>query len=114
LSGFSRYISSSITADASRDHVDATRTRPQDGKAVGAGASTLRGREPASSDDDGDLSDSDLDLSSEDDKCSSGDKQGLSTGVNIPMGPCRRAALAGMEERGQVLEVDLPQVPRQD
>ena len=31
LSGFSRHTSSSITAEAGRDHVDATRTRPQDG-----------------------------------------------------------------------------------
>ncbi len=30
------------------------------------------------------------------------------------MGSYRRAALAGMEERGQVLEVDLPQVQRQE
>lgn len=30
------------------------------------------------------------------------------------MGSCRRAALTSIEERGQVLEVDLPQVPRQD
>ena len=30
------------------------------------------------------------------------------------MGSYRRAALAGMEERGQILGVDLPQVPRQD
>jgi hypothetical protein len=30
------------------------------------------------------------------------------------MGSYRRVALAGMEEGGQILEVDLPQVPRQD
>ena len=30
------------------------------------------------------------------------------------MGGSRRAALAGMEERGQALEVDLQEVPRQD
>ena len=42
LSGFSRHISSSITAEVGRDHVDATRTRPQDGKAVNIGVFTSR------------------------------------------------------------------------
>jgi hypothetical protein len=31
-----------------------------------------------------------------------------------PMGSYRRAALAGVQEGGQVVEVDLPPVPRQD
>jgi hypothetical protein len=42
-----------------------------------------QGSEPSSSDGDGGLTDSDPDLSSDDDRCSSKDKQGLSTRMNI-------------------------------
>lgn len=39
---------------------------------------------------------------------------GFDHGGEHPMRSCRRAVLAGMEEKGRVLEVDLPQVPKQD
>lgn len=52
LNGFSRHISSSITAEASRNHVNTTRTRPTSGKAVGTKAFTSRGSEPSNGDDD--------------------------------------------------------------
>ncbi|KAH6662058.1 hypothetical protein B0J14DRAFT_571244 [Halenospora varia] len=103
-----RHTSSSITAEAGNDHVDATRTRPQDGKAVDVGAFTSRGGEPSSSDnDESGLSDSDPELGSDGDGggCSSEDELGRSY---------RRAAVAGVQEGGQVVEMDLPPVPRQD
>jgi len=85
LSGFSRHTSSSITAEAGRDRVNATRTRPQDGKAVDAGPFTSRGSEPSSGDDDGGLSNSDSESSSDDDGCSSAGEQGRSsTRKNVP------------------------------
>jgi hypothetical protein len=95
LSGFSRHASSrpsfggaalSTTAEAGRGHVEATRTRPKHVKATHAQALASQ-REPLSSDDNGDSSDSDPDLSSDDDRCSSKEKQGLSTGANIPWDP---------------------------
>jgi hypothetical protein len=55
------------------------RTRPQEGRAVGAGALVSQGSEPSSSDDDGGLSDSDPDSSSDDDGCSSEHEQGRSS-----------------------------------
>jgi hypothetical protein len=51
---------------------------------VHAEALALQGGEPSSNNDDGGLTDSDPDLSSDDDGCSSKDKQGSSTGMNIP------------------------------
>lgn len=71
----------STTAEAGRTHKDATRTRPQHGKAMHAQALASQGSEPSNSDSDSSLSDSDPDLSSDDDGYSSKDKQGLSTGV---------------------------------
>jgi hypothetical protein len=65
LTGFSRHVSSwplfggetlSTTAEAGRDHVDGTHTRPQEGKAVDAGGFTSRRSEPSSSDADVGLS----------------------------------------------------------
>jgi hypothetical protein len=88
LSGFSRHVSSrpsfggatlSTTAEAGRDHVDATRTRPKEGRAVDAGALASRRSKPSISDDDGGLSDSDSESSSDDDECSSEGEQGRSS-----------------------------------
>jgi len=50
--------------EADRDHVDVTRTRPKEGRALDTGALASRESEPSSGDDDGCLSDSDPDLSS--------------------------------------------------
>jgi hypothetical protein len=88
LTGFSRHASSqptfggttlSTTAGASRDHVDATRTRPQEGRAVDAGALASRRSEQSSSDDDSGLSDSDSESSSDVDGCSSKGEHGRSS-----------------------------------
>ena len=68
----------STTTEAGRD-VDATRTRPQEGKAVDAGALASRRSKPSIGDDDGGLSDSDSESSSDDDGCSSEDGQGRSS-----------------------------------
>jgi hypothetical protein len=104
----------STTAEADRDHVDATRTRPKEGGAVDTGALESRGSEPSSGDDDGDLSDSDPDLSSGNEGCSSEGGLGRSgTRMNIPWGVLDEQRLLGMEG-GQALEVDLQEVPRQD
>ena len=124
LSGFSRHVSSrpsfgstilSTTAEADRDHVDATRTRPKEGRAVDTGALVSRGSEPSSGDNDGSLSDSDPDLSSDDetDIRARADSAVRVRGDEYPMGGSRRAALTGIEG-GQALEVDLQEVPRQD
>ncbi|KAI9770863.1 MAG: hypothetical protein M1839_003026 [Geoglossum umbratile] len=72
LTGFGRYTSSQpsfggatlSTAKAGCNHVDVTRTRPQNGRAVDARALASRRSEPPSSDDDGGLSDSDPESSS--------------------------------------------------
>ncbi|KAI9769831.1 MAG: hypothetical protein M1840_003825 [Geoglossum simile] len=87
LTGFSRYTSSQpsfggatlSTAEAGRNHVDATHTRPQNGRAVDARALASRRSEPLSSDDDGGLSDSDPESSSGDDGCLSEAEQGHSS-----------------------------------
>ncbi|KAF4624746.1 hypothetical protein G7Y89_g13424 [Cudoniella acicularis] len=88
LIGFSRHTSSrpsfggttlSTAAEAGRDHVDATRIRPQEGRAVDAGALASRRSKPSISDDDGGLSDSDSESSSDDDGCSSEGEQGRSS-----------------------------------
>ncbi|KAI9779869.1 MAG: hypothetical protein M1839_007182 [Geoglossum umbratile] len=88
LTGFSRYTSSqpsfggatlSTAAEAGRNHVDATRTRPQNGRAVDTRALASRRSEPPSSDDDGGLSDSDPESSSGDDGCLSEAEQGHSS-----------------------------------
>jgi hypothetical protein len=63
------------SAKAGRNHVDATRTQPQDGKAVDARALASQGRKLSSSDGDSGVSDSDPDPSSGDDGCSSEDEQ---------------------------------------
>jgi hypothetical protein len=71
--------------EAERDYIDATHTRPKEGRAVDTGALVSRGSEPSTSDDDGGLSDSDPDLSSDDDGCSSEGGLGrLGTRMNIP------------------------------
>jgi hypothetical protein len=70
----------STTAGAGRSHVDATYTRPQNGRAVQAEALASQGSEPASRDnDENDLSDSDPDVSSDDDGCSSEAEQNCSS-----------------------------------
>jgi hypothetical protein len=84
LTGFSRHTSSQplfggatllTAAEAGRKHVDATRTRPQDGRAVDARALVSPRSKPLSSDDDSGLSDNDPEPSSDDDRCLSDDEQ---------------------------------------
>ncbi|KAI9863873.1 MAG: hypothetical protein M1813_003525 [Trichoglossum hirsutum] len=87
LTGFSQYTSSQpsfgeatlSTAKAGCNHVDATCTRLQNGRAVDARALALRRSELPSSDDDGGLSDSDLESSSSDDGCLNEAEQGHSS-----------------------------------
>ncbi|KAI9775082.1 MAG: hypothetical protein M1839_001474 [Geoglossum umbratile] len=88
LTGFSRHTSSqpsfggatlSTAAEVGRNHVDATCTRPQNGRAVDARALASRRSEPPSSDDDGGLSDSDPESSNDDDGCLSEAEQGHSS-----------------------------------
>lgn len=83
VTGFSRHTSSrpsssaatlAIAAEAGRDHVDATRTRPQESKAVDARALESQ---KLSSDDDCRLSDSDSESCSDDNGCSSTSKHSL-------------------------------------
>ena len=69
----------STAAEAGRNHVDVTRTRPQGGKAVDAEALASRKSKPSISDNDSGLSDSDSESSSDDDVCSSEDEQGRSS-----------------------------------
>jgi hypothetical protein len=110
VTGFSRHTPSrlssggtavSTAAEGGRTHKDATRTRPKHVKATYAQALASQRREPLSSNDDGDLSDSDPDLSSDDDGCSSEDKQGLSTGVNIPWDPVDEQRLLAWKKEGK-------------
>jgi len=69
----------STTPGSSRDHVDSTRTLPQEGRAVDAAALASRRSKPSLGDDDGGLSDSDSESSSDDDGCSSAGEQGCSS-----------------------------------
>jgi hypothetical protein len=69
----------STAAEAGRDHVNAMRTRPQEGRAVDARALASRRSKPSISDDDSGLSDSDSESSSDDDECSSEGEQGRSS-----------------------------------
>jgi hypothetical protein len=88
LSSFSRHILLSITTEAGRDYVDATRTRRQDDKAVDAGAFTSRGSEPSSSDDG--------------DGCSSEDELGRSgTRMNVPWDPRDEQRLLAYKKEGK-------------
>ena len=113
VTGFSRYTPSrlsfsgkaiSTTAEAGRTHKDATRTRPQHGKAMHAQPLASQGSEPSSSNNDSDLSDSDPDISSDDDGYSSEARsRRFEHEDKYPMGSYRRAALGGMEEGGQAL-----------
>ncbi|KAI9772983.1 MAG: hypothetical protein M1840_008865 [Geoglossum simile] len=75
LTGFSWYTLSQpsfsratllTTTEAGRNHIDATHTRPQNGRAIDARALASRRNEPPSSDNDGSLSDSDPESSSGD------------------------------------------------
>jgi hypothetical protein len=88
LTGFSQHTPSqpsfgratlSTAAEAGRNYVGVTRTRPQDGSAVDSGALASRRSEFSNSDDDGGLSDSDPESSSDDDGCLSEAEQGRST-----------------------------------
>ena len=104
MSGFSRHGSSSITAEAGRDYVDATRTRPQDGKAVDTGAFTSRGSELSSGDDDESgksHSDPELGGDGDSDRCSSEDELFCSgTRINVPWDPIdEQRLLAYKKER---------------
>jgi hypothetical protein len=112
LSGFSWHASSrlsssgaalSTTTEAGRDHVDATRTGPQHGRAVDARALVSRRCEPLSSNDNGGLSDSDPDISNNDDGCSSeAEKQGgLSARMNIPWDPVDEQRLVAWKKEGK-------------
>jgi hypothetical protein len=70
----------STAAEAGPAHRrEATRIRPQHGRAVDTGAHVSRGTEPSSSDDDGGLSDSDSEPSSDDDGWLSEAEQGPSS-----------------------------------
>ena len=115
VTGFSWHTSSqpssgggtvSTAAEAGRIHRDTTRTRPQHGKAVDAGALALQGSEPSSSDDDGGLSDSDSESSSDDDGCSSeAEKQGRSsTRMNIPWSDLDEQRLLAYKKEGKSWE----------
>ena len=110
VTGFSRYTPSrlssggkavSTAAETGRIHKDATRPRPQHGKAMHAQPLASQGSEPSSSDDDGDSSDSDPALSSDDDGCSSKDKQGLSTRINIPWSDLDEQRLLAYKKEGK-------------
>jgi hypothetical protein len=111
LTGFSWHTSSrptfggttlSTTTEAGRDHVDATRTRPQEGSAVDAGTPVSRRSEPSSSDSDSGLSDSDPESGSDDDGCSSEDELGCSgTRMNIPWGPVDEQRLLAYKKEGK-------------
>jgi hypothetical protein len=105
LSGFSRHTSSLMTAEAGRDHANATRTQTQDDKAVDTGAFTLRRGVPASSDDDeSGLSDSDPELGSDGDGdgYSSEDELGLSgTRMNVPWDPIDEQRLLAYKKEGK-------------
>ncbi|KUJ16852.1 uncharacterized protein LY89DRAFT_669299 [Mollisia scopiformis] len=93
LSGLSRHTSSSITAEACHDRVDATCTRPQDGKAV-----------DARDDDDSGLSDSDPDPGSDHngDGDSSEDELGrLSMRMNVPWDPIDEQRLLAYKKEGK-------------
>jgi len=113
LTGFSRHTPSrlsssgtilSTAAEAGLILDDATRTRPQHGRAVQAEALASQGNEPASSDkDESGLSDSDPDVSSDDDGCSSeAEKQGgLSVRMNIPWDPVDEQRLVAWKKEGK-------------
>jgi len=110
LTGFSRHTSSrpsfssttlSTAAEAGRDHVDATRTRPQDGKAVDAGALPSEGSEPSIGDDDGDLRESNSESSSDNSGRSSEDEQSLSMGANGPWDPVDEQRLLAWKKEGR-------------
>ena len=95
--------------------MDATCSRPQKGRAVGAEAFASRRSKPSISDDDGGLSDSDSESGSDDDGRSSKEEQGpFEHKQTQPMVRPGRAAYVGIQQRGQVLGVCLWQVPRQD
>jgi hypothetical protein len=112
LSGFSRHVSSrpsfgratlSTTTEAGRDHVDATCTRPKEGRAIDARALASRRCEPSSNNDDGGLSDSDPEVSSDDDGCSSEAEKlgGLSVRMNIPWDPVDEQRLVAWKKEGK-------------
>jgi hypothetical protein len=111
LSGLSRHISFrpsfgnttlSTIVEADRDYIDATHTRPKEGRAVDTGALASRGSEPSTSDDDSGLSDSDPDLSSDDDGCSSEGGLGrLGTSMNIPWGFLDEQRLLAWKKEGK-------------
>jgi len=122
LSGFSWHASSrlsssgttlSTTAEAGRDHVDATRTGPQHGRAVDVRALASRRCEPSSSNDDGGLSDSDPDISSDDDGCSSeaAKQGGLSVRMNIPWDPVDEQRLVAWKKEGKPWNWILKKLP---
>ncbi|KAH6714491.1 hypothetical protein BKA61DRAFT_673810 [Leptodontidium sp. MPI-SDFR-AT-0119] len=109
LTGFSRHTSSQpssgggtvSTTEVGRIHGNTTRTRPQDGRAVDAGALASRS-EPSISDDDGRLSDSDPESSSDDDGCSSGDEQGrLNTSKHSRWNPIDEQRLLAYKKEGK-------------
>ncbi|TVY13332.1 hypothetical protein LARI1_G008575 [Lachnellula arida] len=105
LSGFSRHTSSSITAEAGRDHIDATRSRPEDGRAIDAGPFISRGSEGLSSDEDqSGLSDSDPEPGGDcdNDGCSSEDELGrLDLRMNVLWDPIDEQRLLVYKKEGK-------------
>ena len=94
----------STAAEAGRD-VDATRIRPQEGRAVDAGTLAPRRSKPSISDDDGGLSDSDSESSSDDDRCSSENEQGRSsTSKHSPWSKLDEQRLLAYKKEGKPWE----------
>jgi hypothetical protein len=100
----------STAGGAGRSHVDATHTRPQNGRAASQGS------EPASGDNvENGLSDSDPDVSSDDDGCSSEAEQDCSSTSKHSRWPdLDEQRLLASKKEGKSWGVDLWQVPWQD
>jgi hypothetical protein len=81
LTGFSRHTSSQSSPGGGTIYRNTTRTQPQEGRVVDAGALASRRSKPSISDDNGGLSDSDSESSSDDNGYSSGDEQGRSSTI---------------------------------
>jgi hypothetical protein len=124
VTGFSRHTPSrpsfggttlSTAAEVGRKHVDATRTQPQDGRAVDARVLASRSSESSSSDNDRGLGDGDPESSSDDDGCLSDDEQERSsTSKQSRRSKLDDQRLLAYKKSGKVLGVDLWQVPWQD
>jgi hypothetical protein len=103
LSGLNRHTSSLIPAEAGHDHVDVTRARPQDGKAVNARDNDESG-----------LSDSDPELGSDGDGdgCSSEDELvRLGMRMNVPWDPIDEQRLLAYKKEGKTWKWIFRQFP---